>query len=251
VRVAAAALLLCVGASCAKCTAPVTPAVPDAGTLVRRATDLRTAVLTAMPEFRDTTLKEGSAVLRRTLEGKPRALEEDVRKGIVANGWKEEPAVAGSKRMVATRDPFRLEVQPTPRGAELRISLPVKDGDAARIMGAPISITTEQLALYFPKIEGTVPVAERFEVTLDYESYPFRTHFLVWQLVDLSTRGAWKLQSVPEGFEVKRREDGGIGEVPARVEFTLEDTATQARVHVLRDGKHVTVEYELETLAAP
>ena len=218
---------------------------------MRRSTDLRTAVLTAMPEFRDTTIREGSAVLRRTVEGVPRAFEADVRKTIASNGWTEEPAVAGSKRIVAVKEPFRLEAEPTPRGAELRISLPVKNGDPGRIMGAPISITTEQLALYLPKIEGTVPVAERFEVTLDYESFAFRTHFLVWQLVDLSTRGAWKLKAVPEGFEVKRKEDGGIGEVPERVELLLEDTNTAARVHVRRDGKHVTVQYELETLGQP
>jgi hypothetical protein len=152
---------------------------------------------------------------------------------------------------VAVKEPFRLEVEPTLRGAELRISLPLKDGDAARIVGAPISITTEQLALYLPKLEGTTPVSERFEVRLDYESYGFRTRFLVWQLVHLSTRGAWKLKSVPEGFEVGRKEDGGAGDVPERVELLLEDTNTHATVHVRRDGKHVTVVYELDTLAAP
>ncbi len=243
------AFLAVLGASCARCGGPAP--VPDAGPLVRRATDLRTAVMTAMPEFRELRIVAGSAVLRRTVEGSVRALEAEVKKGAAANGWTMEPPVAGSKVLAAVKEPFRLEVEPTPRGAELRILLPVKDGDPARILGAPISITTEQLALYFPKLEGTVPVRERFEVTLDYESFDFRTHFLVWQLVDLSTRGAWKLKAVPEGFEVARKADGGIGDVPERVELLLEDPHTQARVLVNRDGRHVTVEYQLETLSPP
>jgi hypothetical protein len=250
---AALALALLWAGACAKCGGekPTVLAVPDAGTLVRRSTDLRTAVMTAMPEFRDTRLLHGSAVLRRTVEGEAPTWEADARRGFAANGWAEAPAAAGSKVLVAGKEPFRLEVERRPRGAELRVSLPLRDGDVARILSAPISITTEQLALYFPKLAGTAPVRERFEVTLGYESFAFRTHWLVWQLVDLSTRGAWKLARVPEGFEVGRKSDGGIGEVPARVSLLLEDSATGARVAVDRDGKNVTVEYQLDTLAAP
>ena len=155
--------------------------MPDAGALVRRSTDLRTAVMTAMPEFRDTRLLQGSAVLRRTVEGDAPTWEADARKGFASNGWAEEPAAAGARVLVAGKEPFRLEVERGPRGVELRVSLPLRDGDVARILSAPISITTEQLALYLPRLEGTAPVRERFEVSLDYESFAFRTHWLVWQ----------------------------------------------------------------------
>jgi hypothetical protein len=242
-----AALLL--AASCARCGAGTS--APDAGPLVHRSIDLRTATLTAMPEFRDTRLLSGSAVLRRTLEGDPRDLEAATKRAVANNGWKEEPKVAGSKVLAAGKDPFRLEVEPTARGAELRLSMPIKDGDPMRFLGAPISITTEQLALYLPRPEGMTVMRERFEVSLEYTTIMVRAHFLVWQVVDLSTRGAWKLARVPEGFEVSRKEDGGIGDVPERVSLMLEDSATTARLSVDRDGKTVKVEYQLDTLGPP
>lgn len=243
-RVALLGAALLAAASCSK----PRPAVPDAGQLVRRSTDLRTAVLAAMPEFRDTRLLAGSATLRRTVAGTPTALEADFKKALAHHRWKEEPRLQGEKVLAGAKEPFRLEVEPRPQGAELRLSVPVRDGDPARMLGAPISLTTEQLALYFPQLEGTAPVAERFEVALEYESFAFRTHFLVWQLVDLSTRVPWKLARVPEGFEVARKPDGGIGDVPERVSLALEDSTTGARVTVERDGKRVQVEYQLDTL---
>lgn len=236
---------LLAAAACSKAK----PTPPDAGQWVRRSTDLRTAVLTAMPEFRETRILSGSATLRRTVAGAPSALEADVKKALAHHGWTEEPRVAGQKTLAGAKDPFRLEVEPQAGGAELRLSLPVRDGDPARMLASPTSISTEQLALYFPRLEGTAPVRERFEVALEYESFASRTQFLVWQLVYLSTRGPWKLARVPEGFELALKPDGGVGDVPERVSLALEDSTTGARVTVERDGKRVQLEYQLDTLA--
>jgi hypothetical protein len=101
-------------------------------------------------------------VLRRTLVGEASGLVAAARASFEANGYAEE-TTPGAKTLAATRGVFRLEVEPRPAGAELRLSLPINDGDAARLLGAPISMTTEQLALYFPKPPGLEVAGERFE----------------------------------------------------------------------------------------
>lgn len=247
-RAAVAALALAASALAA-CTCPEVDKAPPQPQLVRRSTDLRTAVLTALPEFRELKLVSGSAVLRRKLSGQ--VLASEVRKTFAASGWTEEPQVAGDGTIAGTRREFRLEAEVGERGGEERLVLPIRDGDPAKLLSAPISMTTEHLALELPKHRRAATQWERFEVTLEYEAQPARAHFLVWQLVDLCTRGQWKLAQVPPGFEVGRKPDGGIGEVPEEVALALEDRASKARLSVDRRGGRVRLEYQLDTLAPP
>lgn len=243
------AALVLLAAALASCRCHEAGRAPPPPQLLRRSTDLRTAVLAALPEFREVKLVSGSAVLRRKLAGP--VLGAEVRETFAAGGWKQEPQLQGEKTLAATRGDFRLEADLGERGGEARLLLPIRDGDPAKLLTAPISMTTEHMALELPRLKRATMAWERFEVTLEYEAQPERAHFLVWQLVDLCTRGQWKLAQVPQGFEVARKPDGGIGEVPEQVSLAMEDSSSKARLLVDRRGGRVRVEYQLDTLAAP
>lgn len=242
-----AALALALGlAGCARCGKARPTAAPEQP-MLKRSTDLRTAVLTAFPEFRYTVLREGGVVLRRTLAGDTSDFERAARAAFGLHAFREEPA-GGPRALKATRDQFILEADWTDDAAELRLRLPLVQGDMEKLLSAPISLTTEQLALFFPVPKDLPVQSERFEVHLVWEAEDYRTAFLVWQLVDLATRSTWTLDAVPPGFEVARRPDGGPGAVPDQVSFELTEKTSEATLKVARDRTRVTADYLLRTL---
>ena len=224
-----AALLLC-ATGCAKCGAP--PAAHrDAGTVVRRAIDLRTAMIATLPEWRNIFIEDGRAVLHRELEGEfdPRAAQ----KGFVANGYELQDDDAGVR---GRRDRFVLWA--APGVIEWRMQLQPDDPD--HLIGAPNVMSTENMATWFPPGIGD-EVRETFTLTLRYNTKPSRVEFLTRQLYELSTHGTWTVLENPHW------PDAGEGEQSEHWRFVLDDRASEARLTCTRDGEHVALEYVLVT----
>jgi hypothetical protein len=231
--------LVLMASGCSRCGAPPAPAVKR----IHRSTDLRTAVFTAFPEFRGAQVVEGNAELVRTFD-RPVMPEKEVLETVGKNGF-QMALDAGA--LLATRAPFVLRLE----GTQLAVSLPLRNSDIGKLLGAPTAMTTEQLALWFPKISGANLVGETFRVTLRYESADWRTAYLAWQMVDLNSHGSWRVAKWPEGYDRERRPDGGGGATPDVYSLELTDNTTQARIQVHRDRAFVDLTYLLQTEEAP
>ncbi len=212
--------------SCAKCGAK---GKPDAGPATRRAIDLRTAMMAALPEWRGIEIEDGRAVLRREVEGPFDAAE--VKRAFEANGFESGEGDGGVR---GKRDRFVLWAEP---GA-IEWRLPLQPDDPDRIVASPTAMSTEHMANWFPKDLGEER-AEAFTLMLQYRGSAERVAFLTRQLFELSTHGTWSVTVWP-GWP-----DGG--EQPAQFRYALHDRALGADLECVRDGEHVTVTYRLVT----
>lgn len=219
-----------------------TPAVPDAGTpavRVHRSIDLKTAVFTAYPEFRGARVMDGEAALVRTMD-RPVSLSPEVLDVIAKNGFF---AMVDAGTLVATRPPYTLTID----GPTLTVALPVTEGDIGKLLNAPLTMTSEQIALWYPKPLPGAVAAEEFRLRLVYDSIAWRAGYLAWQMVHLNTAGTWKVERYPDGYELQRRPDGGGGGTPEAYHLALVDSNTSARIEVHRDGGYVRLDYVLKT----
>jgi hypothetical protein len=226
-------LALLFAAGCSK------PSAPDAGSIrIHRSTDLRTAVIESYPEFRGARVNRALATMTRVLD-RPVPLAEAaelIRKN-------EFLVDTDGGRLTATRKPFTLQID----GATLKLSMPLADAEITRMVSSPSTLTTEQLVLWFPKVAGARVIAEQFRLELDYEASVSRAGYIAWQVVDLNTQGSWRVTRWPEGYEQKRRPDGGGGGTPDEYEVSMVDSNTSARIDLHRHGAFVELAYELRT----
>jgi hypothetical protein len=219
------ALLLLSAVSCSKCGAP---SARDGGVAVRRAVDLRTAMIATLPEWRNVLVDAGQAVLRRELDGPfdPEAAE----KGFAKNGFSLEESDAGVR---ARRDRFVLVAKP----GEVEWRMQLQADDPSRLLSAPNVMSTENMATWFPPELGEER-RETFTLTMGYSATPQRVEFLTRQLFDLSTRGTWTAVEDPHWPDAGQNEHW---------RFVLVDKATTARLTCTRDGDQVGLEYVLVT----
>ncbi len=233
-------LLALVAGGCSRCDGPAKPPVADAGlTRIHRSTDLKTALFSAYPEFRGARVMQGGVELIRIID-RPVPIEGEVLEGVKKNGF--EVTLDGGT-LLATRPPYTLRIA----GPQLVVSMPVVEADVGKLLNAPLAMTSEQIALWFPKLPGAVVVDERFHLKVIYDSIAWRAGFLAWQMVDLNTQGSWRVEQYPEGYERVRRPDGGGGGTPLAYSLALVDTNTRARIEVNRDGGFVQLDYVLRT----
>ena len=223
------------------CTCSRPPVVtPDAGqSRIHRSTDLKTAVFTAYPEFRGARVLEGGVELIRTVD-RPVELQGPVLDRVRSNGF--QVSIDGGE-LVATRPPYTLRI----KGSQLVVALPITEPDIGKLLNAPVTMTTEQIALWFPTAKDAGVVAEEFRLRLVYDSIAWRAGYLAWQMVDLNTHGSWKVETYPDGYERVRRPDGGGGATPEAYSISLVDSNTSARIEVHRDGGRVQLDYLLRT----
>lgn len=218
---------------------PKSGSTPDAGTRIHRSTDLRTAMMQSFPEFRGARVVTARARLIRQLD-RPVPIE-----AAIEVMKKNEFTVhrEGPDSVTAVRPPYTLEL----RGSKLEIWLPLLDADVAKMLGAPTAMTTEQLALWFPKVPDAVVTDERFRLDVKYEATESRAQYLAWQMVDLNTQSSWRVTKWPEGYERVRRPDGGGGGTPDDYSIELFDENTAGRIALHRQGPNVDFGYELVT----
>ncbi len=231
-------LLLLAATGCSRCEGP-RPIPPDAGTRIHRSTDVKTALFTIYPEFRGAQVVEGSYALVRTVDRKV-PLDGDVLLSVKKN---EFVVVVDGGSLSATRAPYSLHIE----GNQLVLSLPLVEADVGKLLNAPVTMTTEQLAIWFPRLPGAKVIDERFRMTLLYDSPGWRAGYLAWQMVELNTHGSWRVEAYPEGYEPTRKADGGGGTTAQAYSLALVDTNTTARLEVHRDGGLVQLDYELRT----
>ena len=231
-------LLAIMASGCSRCDGK--PAVLDAGhTRIHRSTDLKTAVFTAYPEFRGARVMQGGIELVRTFDRQV-PIDGEVLEVVKKNGF----AISIDGGILrATRAPYTLRIE----GAQQVVSLPIVEEDIGKLLNAPLTMTTEEIALWFARPPGASVIDEKFHLKLVYDSIAWRAGYLAWQMVDLNTQGSWRVETYPDDYERKRRPDGGGGGTPLAYTITLVDTNTTARIEVHRDGGFVQLDYVLVT----
>ena len=232
-RLYAVVLLLLLLLSCS-CKKP--PEVLDAGTLIERGTDLRSALTTIFPEWRGAQVLIGRAQITRELSpaGQP-----ELDKALAAakdNGFTGEPP---------TRAPFILEQKLQGTTLRQEIRLPLSNDEIARILAAPASITTEAIAHWLPK--AAPKVQEEFELEIIWAATDAaRADFLVWQLTDGARATGWTHETLPSGFELQRV-DGGPVQVPQELTLVLRNEHLGAVLEIDRKGDRAKLRYRLKT----
>lgn len=190
-----AVLLGClVFAGCSRCGS----AGPrDAGTHVKRSTDLRTALFDTFPEYRNAHVEDARALLVRDYAAPltPQAFADAAKQlGYV-------PAEDGG----FTKNIFRL-AQAGPARAE--VSLELDDEAVAKIFTAPLAMSTLELGLYLPRapVEREVFSLEVHYIALTHR----RAGVLARQLPQLLlANGQWELARA-DGWS-PLLPDGGVG----------------------------------------
>lgn len=229
------------GASCGKCGNTSVPEVSEAGPRRVGATDLRSALFTVFPEFRYAILTRGSALVERTVEWKLPAqtsLVDAVRPHALAKGF----SVADSGHDFV-HAPFALDVESLPDGrVRLWVGLPITQADVGKLLQSPSPMGTDALAHWLPDLPQSRRLEENFVFKIQYQgSSEARTDFLVRQMVDLLQAGDWKVESLPEGWELNRRPDGGVGGVPSAFSLRLKNVRDFSTIAVERKGTQVAV----------
>ena len=201
---------------------------PDAGTVVRRAIDLRSAFMATLPEWRNINLEGGSAVLRREVSGDFDAAR--VAQGFVHNGFLLEDGGTG---LEGRRDRFVMVA----RQGSIEWRMALKADDPDRLIAAPNVMSTENMATWFPPGVGEEQ-QETFTLSLAYTATPARIDFVTRQLYSLTTRGSWDVLEAPGWPDAGQMEQWS---------FALRDRASGATLRCRRDQERVSLEYRLIT----
>lgn len=225
-------------ASCARCTTSGL----DAG--LKRATDLRTALVTVFPENRGVAVKGGSVRLTRTVRG-PADFQAEFGRSLAHNGFSVDDGGRSG-----TRAPYTVTFNEGPDGSGIfTVELPLDAPTVERLFNAPFAISTGELGLFLPK--GNV-THEDFELALSYWAREPRAAFLSRQVVELNLGNLqWTHRGLPDAGWEPRRPDGGLGAVPDQFEVTLDSKPDDAVLWLKRDGKSVDVRYRLVTDTGP
>ena len=195
-------------------------------------------MMEAFPEFRGAQVVTAKASLVRLLDH-----DVPLDAAAAAIQKNEFAVVVDGGRLTSTRAPYTLAID----GQRLVISLGLVDADVPKMLGAPTAMTTEQLALWFPKVPGATVIHEVFLLEVRYEATEARAGYLAWQMVDLNTQGSWRVTKWPEGYERLRRPDGGGGGTPDAYALELVDSNTSARIALRRQKTTVEFSYQLVT----
>jgi hypothetical protein len=215
---------------CSKCPS----SAPDAGTLVERATDLRTALQLVFPEYRGTRVMSAGATLTRTVAPATAAELAMAKQAAAQNGFTGEPL---------KRDPFTMELKLEGDVLTMTLSLPLSSEEIGRIYAAPAALSSGSMANWFPKLAAPVQ-REVFEVKLDWQAVrPARASFLNWQLVDGARNASWRIEGAPVEFSVDAGPDG----VPDPFKVALVDPSTTGRIDLERSEEYGHLKYTLVT----
>jgi hypothetical protein len=212
------------------------PGVPDAGTVVERGTDLRSAITTIFPEYRGAMLAGGRAQVTRTVAPVTEAQLAEARATAVQNGFSGDPP---------TRKPFVLEQHLDAGVLTQELAMGLSPDELGRVVAAPAAMTSEAMAHWLPKLPAGKS-HEELEVELLWIAKDVaRADFLVWQLTDGALSAGWQAE-LPPGF-TRHRPDGGAGEVPRELSLTVKNDALGARFEIERKGERARLRYVLTT----
>jgi hypothetical protein len=140
------------------------------------------------------------------------------------------------------RDPYLAQIS----GTTWVLSVPLNQPTVERLYSAPTSMSTADLAMWYPREKSVVIEHEVFDLTLNYTtSPPMRAEFLMRQLVRLLMgNGQWRSSALPTGWDV----DGGQ---PQPFDVRFDELSTKATLRVHREGADVSLQYTLVTDEAP
>ncbi len=221
-------LLLCWASSCSK---PATPL--DAGVQIRRSSDVRTALLYAYPEYRNTQVLESSARVTRVIPG---LTAEKRDKSLTQMRFEVSDAGRGWNL-----NKFHLEQI---EADTLSLSMSYTAEDLGRLSMAPNGLSSMEMANYLPR---DLPIGrELFELEVRYRASPERCLQLVRQAVRLlEANQQWRVTKAPPEWTPDAQSDA---ELPQN--FVVQVTGVDgARISWDRTTDQVKVTYALETVS--
>ena len=196
-------------------------------------------LLVIFPEYRQVKVKGGHAILTRKGQAQGSVVDL-VHQTLKANGFSDgidDGKLSGSRGNLM----MRLVSEGPP--AVMDIGMPVNAQMIENVYGAPTSLGTMEMALYFPRDPKVFETElESFEFQLNYEGYTEeRSRFLVHQVVSMLLKNdQWKSETpLPPDFN-----DGGV---PEFASFMLRNVTDDARVEFRRSGIQVSATYRLIT----
>lgn len=216
------------------CSCRCPTSAPDAGTLVQRSIDLRSALQLIFPEYRGTRVMSCDAKLTRTVTPASAADLAKAKELAAQNGFTGDPL---------KRDPFTMGLTLQGDVLTLTLSLPISPEEIGRIYAAPAAMTSEAMGHWFPKLDAPIS-REVFEVKLDWQAVRAqRASFLNWQLIDGARNATWRIEGAPPDFTPDAGPDG----VPDPFKVTLVDPGTTARIDIDRAEEYGHLKYTLVT----
>jgi len=224
-------VVLALASSCAKCGSKsnAVDASVDAGRRARRSVDVRTVLITAYPEYRDTAVLETTARVTRVIPGLTDALRDQ--------------ALGQLKFVVAEDGGWRLSSfhLSQPAADTLSVAVTYDVDQLSHLYITANGLTSDELAMYLPR---ALPIgAERFTFDVHYTSSPERSRQLVQQAVTLALgNGQWTADAPLPDWG-----DAGPAPDDETVVITGVDTA---KLTFHRTGGQVRVHYEVETVLA-
>jgi hypothetical protein len=208
-------LVIALLAGCGRCGEARPPRVVQTAAI-----DVRTALFTALPEFRGLDLREARASVERELEwslpaGKslPEALE---------------PSYA--ERSLPEGSPFRRYAEA--EGARIRvgIAMQIKPEQIPDLLHAVAPIGSEGLSAMLPTPPGARVLRDTFVLAVEYRARDLKP---ARALIEGLTRTEWRAQALPPGWPELP---------PARFELVLLKTHGDTRLKLLRDRERFRVE---------
>ena len=141
--------------------------------------------------------------------------------------------------------PFALDVEKIPNERfRFVVGLPLQQSYVGRLLQSPAPMTSDQLAHWLPLPPDAEILKETFVLDLEYVGKTRAvTDGLARQMIDLLLAGPWTLSAFPEGWQVGKSEDGGVGRVPAEFEIALHRIYGGTEVQVNKRGDRVAVRY--------
>lgn len=204
------------------------------------AVDLKTAIVTTVPEFRGIRNLVAIAVLEEVL------LDDPSDGGNLAAALEPEfpsrrfkPAASDAGALIAQNKPFFAEAERVNGHPVVRVGLVIPGEQFPDVLQTPAPMTSEQLATLLPVPAGTHFLQDTFIFEAHYSADPQTSTMLLRQLVDSHLKAGWASESAPR--ELLTQDAGTLNENFSAV---LKDPVRGGTLVIGRIGQRVTVTWE-------
>lgn len=204
-------------------------------------TDIRSAIVETVPEFRGVTNLVAVAVLEEVLQRDP-ADGGDLAEALAGElpSRRLSPAHSDAGALIAQSKPYFAEAERVAGHAVVRVGMVIPGEQFADILQTPSPVSTQHLSTMLPVPANTPFLQDTFIFEAHYNAERDRADALLRQLVEAKLKTGWTSESGPKELLMP---DGGA--MDERFTAVLRDPARGGKLTLTRDGKAVTVVWEL------
>ncbi|MFL5321434.1 MAG: hypothetical protein ACJ790_17365 [Myxococcaceae bacterium] len=202
--------------------------------------DLRSAIITAVPEWRGMRDLFAVAVLEETLLDDPS--DGGDLAAALAPEFPSRRFVAASSdagALIAQNKPFFAEAERIDGKPVVRVGIVVPGEQFAGVMQTPAPITTEQLRTLIPVNRNTRFTKENFIFEAHYKTSLANGATLLQQLTDSLLKSGWTVGQAPNALFTP-----DAGTLPPEFKAELRDPTRKGTMTIGRSGEQVTVVWQ-------